>query len=101
MDLGDCTASDFSACLNQRFLIRLAGGESLETELVEVRDLAPADDDPDRRPPFSLAFRGPAGSALSQSTFRIENETLGTFDLFLVTIGPDKEGRLLHEAVFT
>ncbi len=101
MDLGDLKASDFSPCLNQRFLIHLKGQDPLVTELVEVRDLVPADDDPDRRPPFSLVFRGPAAAALSQSVFRVENETLGALDLFLVTIGPDKENRLLHEAVFT
>ncbi len=101
MDVGDFTASHFSARLHQRFLVHLEGREPLETELVEVRDLVPADDDPDRRPPFSVVFRGPAGSALTQSIFRVENETLGTFDLFLVTIGPDKDGRLRHEAIFT
>ncbi len=101
MDLGDFTASTFSPCLNQRFLVHLEGQDPLETELVDVRDLVPADDDPDRRPPFSLVFRGPGSAALSQSIFRVENETLGTFDLFLVTIGPDKDGRLRHEAIFT
>lgn len=101
MDLGELKAIDFSPCLHQRFLIHVAGQDPLETELIEVRDLVPADDDPDRRPPFSLVFRGPAAAALGQSVFRVENETLGALDLFLVTIGPDKEDRLLHEAVFT
>ncbi len=101
MDVGDFTASHFSACLHQRFLVHLEGRKPLPTELVEVRDLVPADDDPDRRPPFSVVFRGPPEATLAQSIFRVENETLGTFDLFLVTIGPDKDGRLRHEAVFT
>ena len=101
MDLGELKASDFSSCLHQRFLIHVEGQDPLETELIEVRDLVPADDDPDRRPPFSLVFRGPAAAALGQGMFQVENPTLGALDLFLVTIGPDKEDRLLHEAVFT
>ena len=101
MDLSELTASSFSPCLHQKFLIHLEDREPLEVELVEVSGLVPADDDPDRRQPFSLVFRGPADGLLRQGIFRVDNETLGTLDLFLVTVGPDKEGNLRHEAVFT
>ncbi len=92
--------SDFEKCLNQKFLVHVEGREPLETELIEVRGLVAGDDDPDRREPFSLIFRGPADVPLEQSVFRIENETLGELGLFLVTVGPDGDG-LRHEAVFT
>lgn len=91
---------DFEKCLNQKFLVHVEGREPLETELIEVRGLVAPDDDPDRRQPFSLIFRGPAEAQLEQSVFKIENETLGELGLFLVTVGPDEEG-LRHEAVFT
>ena len=103
-------ASDFSKCLHQKFHIRVEGREPLETELIDVRShtgspatRSPAtrsDDDPEVRQPFSVLFRGPADLQLTQGTFSLENETLGKLDLFLVTVGPDKEG-MLHEAVFT
>ena len=93
-------ASDFSKCLNQKFHIRLEGREPLETELIDVRSHSRSGDDPEVRQPFSVLFRGPADLQLTQGTFSLENETLGKLDLFLVTIGPDKEG-MVHEAVFS
>ena len=98
--LDKLTRDVFAQCLNQTFLIHVEGREPLETELIEVRGLVAGDDDPDRRQPFSLIFRGPADVPLEQSVFKIENETLGELGLFLVTVGPDQEG-LRHEAVFT
>lgn len=91
---------DFDGCLNQTFRIHVEGRDPIETELVEVSGLPSHDDDPDRRQPFSLVFRGPKDAPLEQGIFRIENDTLGRLDLFLVTNGPDKEG-MRHEAVFT
>ncbi len=98
--LDKLTIDDFSKCLNQKFLVHVAEQDPLETELIEVRGMVAADDDSERRQPFSLIFRGPAQAQLQQSVFKIENETLGELELFLVTIGPDDEG-LRHEAVFT
>ncbi len=98
--LDKLTHDAFKKCLNQKFLIHVVDQEPLETELIEVRGLVPADDDPDRRPPFSLIFRGPEEARLQQSVFKVENQTLGELEIFLVTVGPDKEG-LLHEAIFS
>ena len=91
---------DFSKCLNQKFTIRVEGLDPLETELIEARGLPAADDDSDRRQPFSLVFRGPADVTLEQGIFRIENDTLGSMEIFLVTVGADQEG-MRHEAVFS
>ncbi len=93
--------ADFEKCLNQKFLIHVAEEEPLETELIEVSGLVAADDGPDRREPFSLVFRGPADLSLQQGIFKIENESLGSLELFVVTIGADKEGLLRHEVIFT
>ena len=98
--LDKLTQDDFEKCLNQKFLIHVEDREPLETELIEVRGLVAANEDPERRQPFSLIFRGPADAPLEQSVFKIENETLGELGLFLVTVGPDDDG-LRHEAVFT
>ncbi len=91
---------DFSKCLQQKFLIHVEGRDPVEAELVEVSGLPAADDDPDRRQPFSLVFRGPEDTALQQGIFHLENQTLGELDLFLVTIGSDREGPR-YEVVFT
>ncbi len=100
MSLERLQADDFSKCLNQTFRIHIAHGASLEVELIQVSGLTPADDAPDRRQPFSLLFRGPAEVTLEQGIFKIENETLGELELFVVTIGPDDEG-MRHEVVFS
>lgn len=98
--LDELTIDDFSKCLNQEFLIQVSGREPLQTELIEVRGLAPPDDDPDRRQPFSLIFLGPEDAPLKQGIFTVENETLGKLGIFLVTLGPDRDG-MRHECVFT
>ena len=48
---------------------------------------------------FSIIFRGPADMPAEQCVYRLENETLGTFDVFLVPISKDADGMTL-EAVF-
>jgi len=48
---------------------------------------------------FSLLFYGPNDCNLGQGTFELEHETMGTFPLFLVPIGPDHQG-LRYQAVF-
>ena len=99
--LDKLSKADFEKCLHQKFLVHVAEQEPLETELVEVSGLTPADDDPDRREPFSLIFRGPAEARLQQSIFKVENETLGSLELFMVTVGEAEDGGLRHEVIFT
>jgi hypothetical protein len=52
------------------------------------------------RAPFSIVFRGPLDAVLPQCIYQLEHAAIGTFDLFLVPIGPDGEG-MRYEAVFT
>lgn len=51
------------------------------------------------RMPFSLLFRSRPGLYLPQSTYHLEHEKLGGMDLFLVPLGPDREG-MTFEAAF-
>ena len=51
--------------------------------------------------PFSLVFHGSPTPHLQQGTFRFEHDALGTFDLFIVPLGPDDDNRhMRYEAVF-
>jgi hypothetical protein len=45
-------------------------------------------------------FGGPAEQVLPQTTYRVEHDALGSFDLFLVPLQPDRGGAR-YEAVFT
>ena len=48
---------------------------------------------------FSLLFRGPLKSALSQNTYRFEHDRLGSFDMFIVP-KPADDRSVYYEAVF-
>jgi len=89
--LSKLTHEDFTPYLHQIFRIHAESLEPIEAELIEVSALgAPAFD---QRPPFSIVL-------LIQAIYQVEHAEMGTLDLFLVPLGPDKEG-MRYEAVFT
>jgi hypothetical protein len=53
-----------------------------------------------RRNPFSLVFVGPGEIPLGQRIHALDHRTLGRLELFLVPIGPGRDGRPRYEAVF-
>lgn len=88
------TAEDFRNNLGTSFLLAAGSPESapsaaVEVELVEVSE--PAASGPGTfRAPFSLLFHGPIKPVMPQAIYRLEHERLGTFELFIVPIGPDE-----------
>ena len=87
IDLQTATHSDFEPCLNQPF--RLGDGVELRLVQVELRGHAA------KRQAFSLIFEGGPEPPLAQAIHRLEHETLGVLELFLVPLGPAR-----YEAVF-
>jgi hypothetical protein len=53
-----------------------------------------------RRAPFSIVFRGPLEPILPQRIYPLRHDTLGSFELFIVPIGPEGDA-MQYEAVFT
>jgi hypothetical protein len=103
LDLESLTAAAFDEHLTTVFRLQ-TGGEPLPLELVEVPRASyaadPASVGPSsRRVPFSLLFRGPRSPYARQGTHRLEHDSLGTLELFLVPLGPDAAG-MRYEAVF-
>jgi hypothetical protein len=98
-DLSSVTHKDFEACLNQSFTVRSENQDGLEIELIQVKLIGDGDPEKDTRQAFSVLFRGSNDHSLAQSVYRIENETLGELQLFLVPIGPDESG-MLYDASF-
>lgn len=105
--LDKLTIDDFSSHLNRTFRISLphAGEDTaeavrLEAELVEVTRLPARKDEEDKRAPFSVIFRGPREPVLPQQIYALESDRLETVELFLVPLGPDRNG-MLYEAIFT
>ncbi|HYA37228.1 MAG TPA: hypothetical protein VEI74_03015 [Candidatus Methylomirabilis sp.] len=94
----DLTHAQFAGCLNELFRIYADAG-SFDVELIQAEVLGSRHDGPGRRVPFSLVFRGPLEPVLPQRIYRLEHGGLGTLEIFLVPLGPDKDG-MRYEAVF-
>lgn len=90
------TVETFSGRLGEPFRVYPDTSTPLEVELVSAT--GSEESTADGRP-FSIVFRGPIGTPLPQRIYRMEHAGIGSFELFLVPIGPDAEG-LLYEAVF-
>jgi hypothetical protein len=97
------TIDSFSPLLGDQFTLHVDATRTLVVKLAEVTDLSeaarstPAEG---QRTPFSIVFRGASNAVLPQGIYRLEHVTLGGFEPFLVTIGPDAIG-MRYEAVFT
>ena len=87
----------FLPYLNTIFRIHVSSSKIITTTLVSVADSGPVPDKPQPgRECFELKFRGT--EALKQNTYRIEHQTLGSFELFLVPAGT-KQKNVYHLAV--
>ena len=93
-------ASTFSECGGEPFHLLCDDGSTLDLELVSVTPgSVPPDDARSPRAPFAVIFRGPLEPLLPQRTYRFEHDALGSFELFIVPIGPDQAG-MQYQAVF-
>ena len=94
----------FSDHLGETFRLRIDDDRTVDLVLTTATDLADHDwgypETASRRTPFSIVFIGPAEFVLPQYNYRLESDTLGAFDLFIVPIGRDAAG-VKYEAVFT
>ncbi len=89
------THQAFLERLDDEFRLHAEGMEPVELTLTQVGDLKKTKS----QEIFSIVFRGPSGAVLPQRIYRLEHETMGAFDLFLVPIEKNKEG-IFYEAVF-
>jgi pimeloyl-ACP methyl ester carboxylesterase len=96
------TVETFSGHLGSTFRIHLDDLPQMDVELISATKLgrSTGEEPPDLRQPFSLVFRGPGDALLPQRIYAMEHDRIGSFDLFLVPIGPDEKG-LRYEAIFT
>ncbi len=86
----------FAKCLNQTFRITHEGMDH-EVRLIEAQKFGSGAEG--GRASFSLLFRGPEGMELPQGVYKVAHDDLGDGEIFLVPLGPGKEG-VLYEAVF-
>lgn len=94
------TMETFQARLGELFHIVLDDETRLPTKLTEVFPWGPGAAAGRDRHPFSLIFHTVPQAVLPQQIYRVENENMEPFELFLVPIEPDARG-MRYEAVFT
>jgi hypothetical protein len=92
--------STFDLHLGERFRIIVKADLALDVELIESTPVGP----PKQRgelmfEPFSVIFRASERVAAPQKIYRVEHESLGAMDIFLVPLGPDAKG-MRYEAIF-
>jgi hypothetical protein len=96
------TATSFAPAVGETFALDAGDAGRLGVELLEARlhdPDAPAQDASGGRAPFTLTFRGPLEPVLPQSIYRLEHESVGALDIFIVPVARDGAGTT-YEAVF-
>jgi hypothetical protein len=100
--LDKVTVEAFAACIGTTFRVYPRGEKQIDLKLVEATghgDRYGWRPDSGQRQPFSLLLVGSSEALLPQSTYRMEHDRLGSFEMFIVPIGPVKEG-MQYEAIF-
>lgn len=98
--LENFTIKTFSEHLGTTFRIQHDDSGRVDVELISATGLGGSAGEEMSRQPFSIVFRGPGDILLPQRIYRMEHDQIGSFELFIVPIGPDEEG-FRYEAIFT
>jgi hypothetical protein len=89
----------FSRCLGTTFLLKDSISKTTVFQLIEVHDWQPNVTLTAGRECFSLIFLADDTARLPQNTYAVEHKSLGSFQLFVVPIRGNTNGRY-YEAVF-
>lgn len=92
------TRSTFEDCAARRFKLESEQGQ-IELELKEAVDVGTKPENAQRQP-FAVTFEGPSEPVLPQQIYTLDNDELGSIELFLVPVASDDQGTE-YEAVFT
>lgn len=93
------TADDFSPHLNELFVLKAPDSEqTIELTLTAVCEMGEGLSGP-HRAGFTLTFHVPDGIYVPQQIYRLQNDTMGALEIFLVPVRPDARGMRV-EAVF-
>jgi len=93
------TQAEFAENLNTKFAVRVNAPRPIELELVEVTGWVLQPKEAEGMERFSVFFYGPGDIYIPQSTYTLEHERMGVFDIFIVPVGRDERG-YRYEAVF-
>jgi hypothetical protein len=97
--LAHLTVDAFRPRLGELFHVVLDDGSRLPTKLTGVNPWGAGPAAGSARTPFSLVFHTVPAAVLPQRIYRMENEQMAPFEIFLTPLGPDERG-MRYEAVF-
>lgn len=98
--LDQLTPADFNPRIGEVFRLAPEEGDAVDAVLTEVTEQGAAPGE-GQRAPFSVLFTAPAGSTAPQGTFTVDNDGLGSLELFLVPVQHDAAADgVPYEAVF-
>ena len=92
----DITHQDFKSILGET--IELAAGESCFRAKVDSVELL-RENPGQQRPPFSVELLADIADNYAQQVYKISHPALGELSLFVVPLGPEKDG-MLYQIVF-
>jgi hypothetical protein len=101
------TRSRFTELRGSRFWVYPALGDPARLTLVEASVLRSPTGRrigakrANGRNAFSLVFEGSATDAFPQNTYQLEHDRLGVFHLFLVPVGPPRDGLQQYQAILS
>ena len=99
------TTELFAPHVGETFEVVPAEGEAFEAVLASCDETTYGDRDQwlasIDRVPFSLVFHAPGGELYPQQTFTVRHSKLGELAIFLVPLGPQQDGTMAYEAVFS
>lgn len=95
----EATRETFAECEAKEYRLKRDDGDDLTLKLARAEAIETQAKGA-KRQQFSLLFEGPAEPVLPQAIYTLENDELGTFQIFLVPVAADEEG-VDYEAVFT
>lgn len=92
------TEQEFAKHLGTSFQLVL-DGQMNPLKLTEVKGYLPKGNEHGGMERFSILFEGPGSLRLPQSIYRLQHDSMGEFEIFLVPISGDDKG-FRYEAVF-
>lgn len=91
---------NFSQYLNEAFTLH-TGNSELQLKLIAVDELSSDQHYEEERKPFALLFHAQSDPGLPQQMYSLKQEKMGSLDMFLVPVGPDRKmGGMRFEAIF-
>jgi hypothetical protein len=95
------TSQDFANCKDELFkAFAPESTDHVELRLTDVNTISSELANAQQKVSYSLLFEGPQSPFLAQGLYQLDNQSLGSMEIFLVPIGQKSSGAYCYQAVF-